>query len=489
MFVHCRQLIRIEQPHADENESSTALRVVQRARPSRYDSGEISGFPLRLYAPANEHAIDDVQMFADFFEKHYPPSVKVWRQTTYLRSLVDFTPTTLILKRAVRTIGLIHLAAVTQDARLVQESRISYGRLLGMLQFSLMFPSKIQPLSEAREMVASIALLTHISDDPAISPDSDDSWTAHMMAAQQVCDVRSLAALPNQELLLDQGMMRHVFMNGFFLSLAKRNAKNPRVDSIRIMKSNGWTTLIPAYHRLPGLLEDTDKALAEKADVITLLTIVARLQNILEETAGLFSEVRSPPTIDSALISDMDSTAEEHLVMADSTTFPQLFVPMTKEGGADLLKLFFITMIPLMVHCTILRIWHFRPETLGASPESAQRDTEERAYELARKSCKLSLSFTQNDKVVYISMLRLLLMLARNVFEQQDRLPEMGWCDACLIASKLRMQRVRATASPTLCKIEDITPGLAEAGRYKVKFDRRAFVVRAARTPSMRLLQ
>ena len=71
-----------------------------------------------------------------------------------------------------------------------------------------------------------------------------------------------------------------------------------------------------------------------------------------------------------------------------------------------------------------------------------------------------------------------MLMLARNVFEQLGRRPELGWCDACLIANQLRIRRIRESGEPTLCKVEDIMPGIVEAGKYKSRFDRRAFVIR-----------
>jgi len=99
------------------------------------------------------------------------------------------------------------------------------------------------------------------------------------------------------------------------------------------------------------------------------------------------------------------------------------------------------------------------------------------------------LTFTESDKLVSAFMLRLYLMLARNVFEQQGATPELGWCEACLVANKLRLQRIRSTCVPTLCKIEDIIPGTAEAGRYKSKFDAEAFIIRGTPESSgMRLL-
>lgn len=414
--------------------------------------------------------------------------MQVWRQITYLRSLLDFTPNTPVLKRARRTIGLANLAVATQDVRLVREARVSYGRLLGMLQFTLMFPSKVQTASEVRELVASIALLSHISDSPALCQDSDDSWATHLLAAQQLYNVHAPKALAAM-MKLDDGLMRHVIMNGFFLALAKRTAKSVDTTFAIGLKSKGWSALLPPFNRLPGLLEETDKALDARADVSVLLKILVQLQTMRDKNVGLYPELQNPPVISAAKVNEFDNDAEEHLVMADSTTFPELYAPLVNDGGTAAFKVVLSTILVLTIQCTILRILHFRPEILGAIPITAQRTTEESAYQLARRLCKVSLSFTHTNKIAIVAMLRLTVLFARNVFEQQDRLPEMGWCEACLIANHLRMQRVRSSAAPTLCKIEDITPGLVEAGRYKMIFDRKAFIIKAPQVPSMRLLQ
>lgn len=88
----------------------------------------------------------------------------------------DFTPTTPLLELTKRTIGLTHLAVESQDRRIARESRVSYGRLLGMLQLSLAIPTKLSEACETRELFASLALLTHVSNREGPKSNLDDSW-------------------------------------------------------------------------------------------------------------------------------------------------------------------------------------------------------------------------------------------------------------------------------------------------------------------------
>lgn len=278
--------------------------------------------------------------------------------------------------------------------------------------------------------------------------------------------------------------MRHTFGNGFFLALAKRKAWNVDVRLFRSLKSIAWTRIVLEYGGLPGLLEEADKALAQQADASRLTELLAQLRDLQRKSADLFPDTR-PTRLKATAMQSLDPTIEEHVVMAESTVFPALFSPITESGGADAHKIVYSTMLSLVSLCTMLRIWHFRSETV-ASP-SFQEGIERKVFSLAQDLCNVALSLTQVDKVVYLSILRLCFTLARNVLEQQNAWPEMGWGETCLIANQLRMDRVRRNCAPTLCKVEDITSGIAEAGRYKCRFNPHAFIVRAALTPTMPL--
>lgn len=274
--------------------------------------------------------------------------------------------------------------------------------------------------------------------------------------------------------------MRYTILNGFLLAIARR--KQWEVDSkwLRDVKSYGWAKMVRELQQLPGLLEQTDQMLSGNDAPTQLKELVLQLGQMTEKSIEVFAEVRHPKDIKTASSEFLSATTEEHCVMADSQTFPTLFTPIADDRGAparDAFKFVHSTMFALISEVTILRIWYFRPSAASDIAKDAKDIVEQSAYLLARRLCKIVLSFTQIDKPAYVSTVRLCLTLARNVFEQQGAFSEMGWCDACLIANQVRMQRIRPTSLPTLCKVEDVLPSLAEAGRYKQKFNPQALVV------------
>lgn len=283
--------------------------------------------------------------------------------------------------------------------------------------------------------------------------------------------------------------MRDTLLDGLFFAVAERKAWDVDATWTYRAEPGPWTKLALGFRPLPELLEETDEALSQKANLLTLQNILKRLNDVKSNTAGLYPEVSEPTTLDAASMQSLDPTAEEHVVMCDSTAFPRLFAPMTKSGSADAFKVVMPSCLMLVLECTVLRIWYFRPETTADVQVAVREETERQAHQLACTLCKVLLSFTQDEKLADACAVRFCLTIARNVFEQQDRRAETGWCHACLIANQLRTLRIRNNGSPTLCKVEDITAGIAEAAKYKSQFNPSAFAVRGRETSSTGLLR
>jgi len=217
-------------------------------------------------------------------------------------------------------------------------------------------------------------------------------------AAQQILEAFAPVSAPGLD-RLDFGLMRHTVMNGFFLALATRRPWNVEPAWFVGVKSQGWTRMVQAYHELPGLLTETDRSLAHRAGVGALIAIISRLRDIKTKVTNLYPITDIHASAETASMDALGMEAEEHVVMADSTTFPELYVPMIANGAAQAMKLVYTTLLSLIIECTILRIWYFRPETLALWHSTALPEAEETAYRLARELCKLSLSWTQQDKV------------------------------------------------------------------------------------------
>ncbi|KAK4574911.1 hypothetical protein LTR86_000760 [Recurvomyces mirabilis] len=274
-------------------------------------------------------------------------------------------------------------------------------------------------------------------------------------------------------------------LNGLWIGIVKRQAWNIDPAWLRT-GSLGWTRLVSVFHGLPALLGRTDKAfLTNQTD--ELIDIVRSLHLILQQGNDLFSDVRFESASLDALTPWLQAPAEEHCVQLASPVFPHMYLPFIGEKEVEVQKLLMRTLLCLIAECTILRVWHFHPVTTRSIVAQTRDATEKRALALARQLCMALLSFTQGERIVQALTIRLCLQLARNVFEQQQAYPEMGWCDACLIANDLRVARLRKTGAPSLCKIAQVIPGLAEAGRYGSKLNVQKLVIRAEEHGTMNM--
>ncbi|KAK4900716.1 hypothetical protein LTR49_027416 [Elasticomyces elasticus] len=162
---------------------------------------------------------------------------------------------------------------------------------------------------------------------------------------------------------LDQGLRRHVLANGFNLALAKRKAWNVDISWFQHLPSKGWTTYVAAFCKLPELLEITDRALAEHWKTSELAELVTRLEDVRRHGSDIYPETSPPEIVDVSAIGSLGADVEEHCVMTGSVAFPELFVPMSPDQPT--LHMFIIPIQLLIIAaCTILRIWHFRPDAL-----------------------------------------------------------------------------------------------------------------------------
>ncbi|KAK4504764.1 hypothetical protein PRZ48_002726 [Zasmidium cellare] len=420
----------------------------------------------------------DAQLFADFYETYLPANVFPWREITYLRIVAETVPETMLLKLAKRTMGLAHVGALSRNERIQQESRIAYGRLLGMLHASIRSSAAGKDAgSNIRGILSTMALMTHVNDHVrALSDDdeTDDSWVLHLETAQHLLVLQGPRHLDADQ-SLDKGLIRHICYNSFFLAVAKRKAWRMNPSWLQ-MASKGLSELLKVFGGLPTILQNVDRALASGDSVTKLLDHVSRLFFIATHAQGLFPELQEPPSVGVIKAQRSRPKIEELKAMASSSVFPQLYSPMSEVAAQRLVCL---TILVLVVQCTILRIWSLCPETIMLVPDEMRQNIEKDADRLARRLCKLVLSLTQPDRLVPALIVRLGLTLAYNVFEQQKADAEMGWCHDCLVANQARLDRLfRSNNHHTLCKVRAVIPGIAEAGRYGDVFDPRAFVVR-----------
>ena len=87
----------------------------------------------------------------------------------------------------------------------------------------------------------------------------------------------------------------------------------------------------------------------------------------------------------------------------------------------------------------------------------------------AEELCKNVYNLSSLSSLAYIDFIKLTLEKARNFFEEQGALKELGWCQACSVATDLRMQRLKLVKPPTLCKLSHLPAGLAAARRFRAR--------------------
>ncbi|KAI5369190.1 hypothetical protein Slin14017_G000690 [Septoria linicola] len=417
-----------------------------------------------------EHDVLDTQMFAVFYDNFLPPLLSPWRSVSYLASVAGTVPGTPLLKSAKRAFGLVHLAQQSQNTAILQESRISYGRLLGLLNYALQCPDK-----ETRDILVTMSLMTHMSNTMELAAQKDVTWAVHLQAAQHLLMLQGPRHL-QVESAVDQGIVRHICGNSFWLAIANRKGWSIHRAWLK-MQTKGWADMLEVFHDLPTILQDTDATLAREDNIGDLLKLVSRLHHIMKFARSLFTTVQDRLIVGISELKKGGIKDKDRLLAAGSYIFSGWYAPMNQM---DALKFILMTLLSLITECTILRIWIMCPETVMLIPSDLQRSIYQNSDRLARRLCRISPSLMQADGIVSVLTLELCLRMAYNVFEQQQATAEMNWSSAALSATSKRLDLVRANGVPTLCKLEQVIPGIVEAGRYGSAFDLRALTLSIA---------
>lgn len=159
---------------------------------------------------------------------------------------------------------------------------------------------------------------------------------------------------------------------------------------------------------------------------------------------------------------------EEHVFMTCSETIWQFYeFEGAVEGAAAAFA--YQMILRLIIDCTLLRIFHFSKTARELSCWRTPREVEQHAFETATQLCQTVYYFSQINDFANSRLIGLMVRLARNFFEEQGVVKEVGWCQGCLIANELRIRRMQHRFPPSLCRLGDLTPSLAAAGRYRAR--------------------
>lgn len=227
---------------------------------------------------------------------------------------------------------------------------------------------------------------------------------------------------------------------------------------------------------LPGLLEQADIVLSKKRSdsddgkQIMKGLMALRAEFITWSMAEASFSDKSKKHHESVNAADdeaFDFGIEEHLVMSSNTTFETYFNFSSYKIAQDY-GLYW--MFALIVDCTLLRLMHFRPHCEAHIKPRRQAETQRDAVDRARYLCRSAYFFAKFDSQGITAWMDTLVVLAESLFSETSELKELGWCQSVLVATKLRLQRLRTKQPETLCRMGDMVDDMAASTRFRSRY-------------------
>ena len=374
-----------------------------------------------------------------------------------------------MMSSAVDTLCLAHLGKHREDQQLVYASQDAYGRVL----HSIMKAVSGRPASRtiSRDVIASCLLMSVYNDSmPGVS--SWNNYATHLFGAAQYAQACGPTCLNPAE-PFDQKLLMWLRFQTFFVCLGRRKTFFWSSHEWRAMESRfdpgGSRSWYPLLVPLPGLLEKADRCLRQPSrsvsHVRTALDLCRDLDTFREKHHEWFKIdfAGKPGTIYVTDAEDFDYEIEEHLFMITSSTVTSFYA---YHDTAHAMRCMVSWFTSLVSDCTLLRL-------LAAYPAASQhigRTSEEvrqKAFDSAIGICRSVYYYSMLNSLAYAHVLLVFIDLAQAFFEEHGSVKEAGWCQACLIATKLRMERVRPARHDTLCRVGDLHGAFTKPCRYR----------------------
>lgn len=118
---------------------------------------------------------------------------------------------------------------------------------------------------------------------------------------------------------------------------------------------------------------------------------------------------------------------------------------------------------------TLLRLAHFFPNSPAITSQRALCDIQQDTHDRAMDLCRSVYALCRTDSMALLGYIQLLVEIAHNLFMETGAATELGWCQSVLLAIQLRLNEMRATQPPPLCRIWDVIPGISSAGHFRAR--------------------
>ncbi|KAF2170341.1 hypothetical protein M409DRAFT_51395 [Zasmidium cellare ATCC 36951] len=473
-------------------------------------------------SPSSAHT-NRVQLLANFVIQNYsgaalasPPCAHT-AQLSFLHTLAGSHVASPMLRVAIESLCLAHLANNTMDRRLLgMPLQESYGRSISLLRAAIT-NSKSPGITahHHRDIVAaSVALSMLPPSVPARLLDKGGGnrhSSLHLSGAWTYLRVHGPSILGEGD-FFEAPLFYHIHIQSLFNAFAERKRvewTQAEWDKLRqlgpypdpefpaavqyllypdcIDDSNAnfvWYGLrehglMDAFtHALPGLLERTDHFVAAQATPTTKDDLEWEFLDLFQHLGGLQQAqfiILLPPNalnltptligIDGDLGS-FDENIEEHIFMLKKPTpFSHFykFAQVPHGFGCALVHL-----LCLLADCAILQLLHnaFSQKHFSQTINPVKIiDIEHRAFWHAGELCRCAPFYSQRS-VTAGKFLFLLLSCAGNFFESYGAMKEWEWCRDCADATRRRVARLETRSPPTICPVGDLIEGLPKGFRY-----------------------
>ncbi|KAM3423124.1 hypothetical protein BST61_g580 [Cercospora zeina] len=413
------------------------------------------------------------QLLYAFLQSYFPsdPEPEVWlaRHMSPLLVLPELDLSSPMMSSAIDTLCLAHMGRNERDRQLVYASQDAYGKVLSSMRRAL----SGRPASRAtsREVIAS-CLLMSVYNDSIPGSSSFNNYATHLFGAAQYAQACRPSCL-DPSVPFDQKLLMWLRFQSLFVCVARRKTFFWSQHEWRAMEARfdpgGSRSWYPLLVPLPGLLELADRHLrrpGRAAPQVRAALDLCRDLDTFREKHHEWAEVDfagKPGIVYVTDPDDFDMEIEEHLFMTTSSAFTSFHA---FHDAAHAMRCMVSWFMALVSDCTLLRLLAAYPSAqdhIKRSPEQV----EQKAFQSATEICRSVCYYSMLNSLAYAHLLCVVIDLVQVFFEEFGALREAGWCQACLIATDLRLQRVRHQRHETLCRVGDLNGAFTKACRYR----------------------
>ena len=223
---------------------------------------------------------------------------------------------------------------------------------------------------------------------------------------------------------------------------------------------------------LPGLLEDADafvqsQRIASDEEMLVYEELVQKIDRVF---SAVYSIRHLPENGKPRMVQMNDHNAfnieiEEHAFLISNTTFSEQYNFVSAHRAFAFSQ---CHQFSLITGCALLQVLYSAFAEKGTVPggtKISMVDVEQAAYWHASEMCR-SVYFYSQRSLTAARYLRSLLQCAANFFECYGAVNELSWCRGCLRATEMRIARMQATPSSSLCRLVDVVDGLSAGCKY-----------------------